>query len=985
MRITRYAIILACISLLITLPVAATTEEEYKEEIRMLQQQNAQLENKLEEVAAELQQADVTITLLKKQIMDLTSEAEEHAAEVSETRKAMKQVKEQLTALLAQQAEADIKGLEQQLSTAVQRAQELEDELQSAKVEIEEQEKTLARLQRQQEGSDSSQLQQQIDTLQTELQQQREQLKVTVSMLQDREAELKTAQGTIQQLQEQVRSVSTDQRVKELESVLAEVNAKLIALAQEKTTLEAQLQKAQQSDQELHKKDAEIARLEGELRKAAEYINSRATDISELEQSKATMQETQLGLEKTVIELEMRVRELESIKTELEARLATVNTQNKDLETHLSSVREAKTDLETQLTEIAKSKSGIESRLTKALEDRSARIQQLELELQDAQTRLESTQAKLHETEQINLERATAVQKLEADLQHQSSVPEAAKQRIQELTQELQEVKIQFENQETMKREYPKLQQDVASCQGQLDKLQQEQEQCQASQKQMQEEIFGLQQARDRLEMTLHEKLAELDAVSTQNVELQKDVVEEADLRKTDAQTYRDTLVRNRELEQQYAESMRQLKLKEQVLQQTLTDKALLEKQLEDSGGSFSALRAQLAQAEARYAEIYQEVMAFRTAQAQGVEAQHGTTSAQAILQEQVQQERTLRRQLEGELLEARKTVQALQHQVKTAQSASGSTVAPPPATYASASQGTALEVLFPQEIIQSLPGGTVTILSMSPNKTKIAYQESAGQTERLWILHTGTRQVTRLLEWQRATNVTAASSRFAWAYDDDHFLFSTGTPGGYGLYLGNSGGILGKPVMIKDAAVHFAWAPNQLRFAYFSGPNLLVQEVRGKTLPLQLGNASQGLAGTSLHWSPDGRVLAFSVRRDTSFDIFTLTISGAEPVIQTVVASPSDDIQPSWSPDGRHLAFYVRSSQYDTKLAVVPVDQSRAPYIIAHQVSVSSSEGPQWVSSSDLLYIGAAPTSSSEYAVHTVDIATGKHSSAPLSLVLEY
>lgn len=984
MRITRYAITIFCISLFFTIAAGAVTEEEYQEEIRLLQQRNAQLENSLEEVTAELQQSDVTITMLKKQIMEMTSEAEEHAREVAETRSAMKQVKDQLTALLAQQTDVDVKNLELQLTTAVQRAQQVEAELQRAKLEIEEQDKVLARLQRQQAEGDSQNLQQQLTTLQAELQQQREQFKATVNMLQDREVELKASQAAIQQLQAQVRTVSTDQRVEELEATLAEVNAKLIALAQENTTLEKQLHGTQQNEQQLATKDAEIARLENELRKAANYINTRATDISALEQDKTTLQTRQLGLEKTIIELEMNVREMESANNELETRLTAVTAQNTDLESRLESIQAAKTELETQLMDIAESKSGVESRLTKALEERSSRIRQLELDLQEAQSRIDSAQAKQREADQMNLEQNATIQKLQADLQYQSSVPGAAKERIKELTQELQDVKAQFDTQETMKREYPQLQQDVSAYKAQLQELVEEQDRCQASQSQLREQVFGLEQARERLELTLQEKLAELDAVSIRNVELQQDVVDEADLRKADTQTYRDTLVKNRELEQQYAESMRQLKLKEQVLQQALTDKALLERQLEDSGGSISSLRAQLDQAQRQYAEIQQEVMTLRQIQAEKVEAQHDTTSAQALLQQQVQQEKTLRRQLEAELLEAQKTVQALQQQTQTATSASTAAQSPV-SIYSGITQGSPLQMLFPQEIIQSLPGSTVTILSVSPHKTRIAYQESAGQTERLWMLHTGTRQVTRLLEWQRAASVTTLSSRFAWAYDDDHFLFSTGNPGGYGLYLGNSNGIVGKPVMIQDAAVHFAWAPNQLKFAYFSGPNLIVQEVGGTTLPLQLGNTSQGLAGTALQWSPHGRLLAFSVKRSANFDIFTLSVSGPEPVIQTVVASPSDDIQPSWSPDGRHLAFYVRSSQYDTKLAVVPVDQSRAPFIIAHQVSISSPEGPQWTSSASLLYVGAAPASQSEDAVHTVDIVTGKHSSAPLSLVLEY
>ena len=718
MRMPRYAITAVCLSLLFAVTAGAVTEDEYKDEIRTLQQRNAQLENSLEEVTAAIQQADVTITMLKKQIMNMTSETEAQALEVTETRKAMKVVKKQLTALLTQQADVDVKALEQQLAAAVQRTQKLDDQLKRAKLEIEEQDKLLARLQRRQDESDSQQLQQQISALQAELQQQRDQLKATVGMLQNRETEINIAKATIQQLQTQVRDASNDTHVKELEAALADANAKLITAARENNSLETQLHEARQNDGQLQSKSAEIARLEGELRKAAEYINTRAADITDLEEDKSGLQTRQLGLEKTIIELETRVGEMQTANTELESRLTAVTAQNNDMERHLDAVRTTKVEVEMQLLETAKSKSGIENRLTKSLEERSLRIQQLETQIQDVQARLEDTQAQLFEAGQINLERSAALQKLEAEMQYQSSVPDAAKERIKELNLKLQDIRSQFDIQETMKREYPQLQQEVAACQTTMNELIQEQDRCQAAQKNLQEQVFSLDQTRERLEITLLEKLGELDAAGTRNLELKQDVVDEAGLRKTDAQTYQDTIVRNRELEAQYAENMQQLKLKEQVLQQVLTDKALMEQQLETSDGSFSSLRAQLEQSQRRYAEIQEEVMTLRQIQAQRVEAQHDTTSAQAMLQERIQQEQTRRRQLEAELLAAQKTAQTLQQHVRNSQSSPApATIQPIPATpYTAASQATALQALFPQEIIQSLPGGRVTILNVSPN-----------------------------------------------------------------------------------------------------------------------------------------------------------------------------------------------------------------------------------------------------------------------------
>jgi Tol biopolymer transport system component len=84
------------------------------------------------------------------------------------------------------------------------------------------------------------------------------------------------------------------------------------------------------------------------------------------------------------------------------------------------------------------------------------------------------------------------------------------------------------------------------------------------------------------------------------------------------------------------------------------------------------------------------------------------------------------------------------------------------------------------------------------------------------------------------------------------------------------------------------------------------------------------GTPVTSLSWSPDGRLLAFSIRpeRTDPFRVVLFEIeSGARRELTAPDALAEDDINPAFSPDGRWVSFLRRRSAGIEDLYVVPVE----------------------------------------------------------------
>ena len=103
------------------------------------------------------------------------------------------------------------------------------------------------------------------------------------------------------------------------------------------------------------------------------------------------------------------------------------------------------------------------------------------------------------------------------------------------------------------------------------------------------------------------------------------------------------------------------------------------------------------------------------------------------------------------------------------------------------------------------------------------------------------------------------------------------------------------------------AWSPDSRRIAYeltlTDSPTLegqiLVVDADGGVPEILFSDGSR-IRG--LDWSPDGGMIVFSSNRNGNYDLFTLPLTGGEPI--PLMHGPTDEVAPAFSPDGSLLVF---------------------------------------------------------------------------------
>lgn len=115
---------------------------------------------------------------------------------------------------------------------------------------------------------------------------------------------------------------------------------------------------------------------------------------------------------------------------------------------------------------------------------------------------------------------------------------------------------------------------------------------------------------------------------------------------------------------------------------------------------------------------------------------------------------------------------------------------------------------------------------------------------------------------------------------------------------------------MIRDPA----WSADGSKAAYAAGPldgsksDIYIVNADGSSLTRL---TTDGAGNTHPSWSPDGKWLVFSSKRDGNPEIYVMTSAGGK--VMRLTFSAADDLMPAWSPDGTQIAFVSsRSMAYE-------------------------------------------------------------------------
>ncbi len=151
------------------------------------------------------------------------------------------------------------------------------------------------------------------------------------------------------------------------------------------------------------------------------------------------------------------------------------------------------------------------------------------------------------------------------------------------------------------------------------------------------------------------------------------------------------------------------------------------------------------------------------------------------------------------------------------------------------------------------------------------------------------------------------------------------------------------------------SWSPDSSRLAFSSirtgGWEIYVLDTACLPAPescpdmlIQITN--DGNANILPVWSPDGSRFAFNSKASGNWDIYTMTIGGAD--IRQVTIAPENDLAPTWSPDGSQIAF-ESNRDGDVEVYVVSAAGASPPRNVTN-LSLANDHGPVWTPDGQLL-----------------------------------
>ena len=155
----------------------------------------------------------------------------------------------------------------------------------------------------------------------------------------------------------------------------------------------------------------------------------------------------------------------------------------------------------------------------------------------------------------------------------------------------------------------------------------------------------------------------------------------------------------------------------------------------------------------------------------------------------------------------------------------------------------------------------------------------------------------------------------------------------------------LEKIVPVNGGFTEMRLSPNDKEFAYVFRGEIFVSSAEGGVTKRITDTPWQE---RSVSFSPDGRSLVFAAEKDTSWDVYTVSIvRDEEPYFyvstvlkqEAVIATGAEEFQPEFSPDGKEVAYL----EDRVTLKVINLESKKTRMIMPAHLNYSYADGDQY------------------------------------------